>query len=60
MAFGIRGGTGGGKPFQGVTGMGVSGAVQVAEAQPPSQPSSALARIIANMFQQAIPINLEY
>ena len=54
MASGIGGGTGGGNPFQGVTGMGVSGGGQEAGAQPQSEPSSASARITANMFQQAM------
>ena len=53
MASGI-GQPGGGNPFQGVTGMGVSGGGQQAPAQPQSQPSSASAGITANMFQQAM------
>ena len=52
MASGI-GQPGGGNPFQGVTGMGVSGG-QEAGGHQASQPSSASARITANMFQQAM------
>ena len=51
MAAGFgQGGAGNSNPFQGVTGLGVGGSGQ----QAPTTPSSASARITANMFQAAM------